>query len=55
MNFDDSGFFAFIPKGDLEAGQYKIGIYIKKDNTNAFQYTDKIITINNYSGISVGN
>lgn len=55
MNFDDSGFFAFIPKGDLEAGQYKIGIYIKKDNTNAFQYTDKIITIDRYSGISVGN
>jgi hypothetical protein len=53
MNFDDSGFFAFIPKGDLEPGQYRIGIYVKKGKMNALQYTDKIISVDAFSGISV--
>lgn len=54
MNLDDSGFFSFIPKGDMEAGQYKIGIYIKKGRVDAFQYTDKIITVDSSLGILVG-
>jgi len=45
MNFDDSGFLAFIPTGDLEAGQYRIGIYIKKGEIEALKYTDEIITV----------
>jgi len=53
MNLDDSGFFAFIPKGDLEPGQYQIGIYIRKGRTEALQYTDKMINIDSSSGISV--
>jgi ubiquinone/menaquinone biosynthesis C-methylase UbiE len=45
LNFDDSGFFAFIPEGSLVPGQYRIGIYIKKGETNYLQYTNKIITV----------
>jgi phosphoglycerol transferase len=45
LNFDDSGFSSVIAKEEIEIGTYKLGIYIKKDNTEAFQYTDRIIKI----------
>lgn len=45
LNFDDSGFSSAIAKEEIEIGTYKLGIYIKKDNTEAFQYTDRIIKI----------
>jgi hypothetical protein len=45
LNFDDSGFSGLIAKSDIESGEYKLGIYITQDNTEAFQYTDKVIKI----------
>jgi hypothetical protein len=41
----DSGFFLGIEKQDLAPEHYKVGILIKSGKTYAFQYTDKIITI----------
>jgi phosphoglycerol transferase len=46
-NYDDSGFLAVIAKNEIENGLYKVGIYIKKDNIEAFQYTDKVVKIEN--------
>jgi hypothetical protein len=45
FNFDDSGFSVVISKDTLESGKYRLGIYIKKDDLEAFKYTDKIIPI----------
>ena len=43
LNLDDSGFFAILPMGNVKKGEYTLGIYIKKDNAEALQYTDKTI------------
>ena len=43
LNLDDSGFFAILPLRSINKGEYTLGIYIKKDNVEALQYTDKII------------
>lgn len=45
LNVDDSGFSLVIAKEEIEIGKYKLGIYIKKDNIEAFQYTDRVIKI----------
>lgn len=47
LNFDDSGFSAVIANAELETGDYKIGIYIKKDNIEGLEYTDLVIRIEN--------
>jgi hypothetical protein len=43
LNLDDSGFFAILPLRSANKGEYTIGIYIKKDNVEALQYTDQAI------------
>jgi hypothetical protein len=43
LNVDDSGLSAVIAKEEIERGTYRVGIYIRKDNIEAFQYTDKVI------------
>jgi hypothetical protein len=43
LNFDDSGFSITFNKNKLEPGAYKIGIYIRKMNVEALQYTDREI------------
>lgn len=43
LNLDDSGFFAILPLRSVNRGNYTLGIYIKKDNVEALQYTDKTI------------
>jgi hypothetical protein len=57
VNSDDSGFSAFIPKGDLEAGEYKVGLCIRKTDTGqeALRYTEHRITIDRFSGFSIRN
>lgn len=45
LNFDDSGFSITINKNKLEPGTYKVGIYIRKINIEALQYTDREIKI----------
>jgi hypothetical protein len=40
----NSGFLATIPWSVLEDGEYAVGLFIKNDNSEAFQYTDKIIS-----------
>lgn len=40
---DDFVFFAFIPYDAIEAGKYKIGIYIKNSSTEALKYTDEVL------------
>jgi len=44
LNLDDSGFFAILPLRSIKEGNYTMGIYIKKDNVEALQYTNKTIT-----------
>lgn len=39
------GFSALIPKDDIEIDNYKIGIYIKKDNREALHYNDKVLDL----------
>lgn len=43
LNLDDSGFFAILPLRNVKKGAYTLGIYIKKGNVEALQYTDKTI------------
>jgi len=45
LNFDDSGFAALILKKGLERGVYKIGLYIRKNNIGALQYSNKMVTV----------
>ncbi|MFH0941793.1 MAG: discoidin domain-containing protein [Chloroflexota bacterium] len=40
LNLDDSGFWAIIPLGKVKSGQYLIGIYMKKGDTEALGYID---------------
>jgi len=57
VNSYDSGFSAFIPKGDLEAGEYKVGFYIRKPDTGqeSLKYTEHRIAIDHFSGFSIRN
>jgi hypothetical protein len=43
----NSGFLAMIPWNILEDGKYKIGLLIRDDDSEAFQYTDRIISKQN--------
>jgi len=43
LNLDDSGFFAILPLRSVNKGEYAVGIYIKKDNIEALQYTDRVV------------
>jgi len=43
-NLDYSGFRALLPKGEIQDGTYRLGIYIKKDGVEALQYSGKFIT-----------
>ena len=45
MDVYDSGFQIGIARHCLESGEYKVGILVKGDKGDAFQFTDKIITI----------
>jgi hypothetical protein len=40
LGLEWAGFFARIPEEQLESGTYEVGIYIKKGNIAALQYTD---------------
>ena len=44
LGLDWAGFIARIPKESIEDGTYKVGIYIKKGDVEALQYTDKVLT-----------
>jgi hypothetical protein len=44
-DYDDSGFDVMLHKGDLEVGEYRVGIYIKKGKVEAFQYTSRLIRV----------
>jgi len=43
INLDNSGFFAIVPKDKIGKYCYSIGIYIRKNSIEAFQYTNEII------------
>jgi hypothetical protein len=43
LNLDDSGFIAGIPVNSVEEGIYELGIYIKKGDIEALQYTNKVV------------
>jgi hypothetical protein len=43
LNLDYSGFEALLPARKIANGEYTIGIYIRKDDTEALQYTDRLI------------
>jgi glycosyltransferase involved in cell wall biosynthesis len=45
LNFDDSGFSAFIPSILLDKGEYDVFIYIKKGAVKAMQFTENKVTI----------
>ena len=44
LDLDWSGLYAWIPLRKIESGEYLIGVYIKKDNVEALQYTGKSVT-----------
>ena len=44
IDVTDSGFSAEILLGKFENGKYTVGIYIKSDNLEALQYTDRHFT-----------
>ena len=43
LNLDNSGFIARIPADTVEEGTYRLGIYIKKGDVEALQYTGSVI------------
>jgi hypothetical protein len=43
LNLDNPGFIARIPREEIENGTYNVGIYIKKGDVEAMQYTDRAI------------
>jgi len=45
LNLDQSGFAALIPVRKVANGEYTVGIYIKKGDIEAMQYTDKRIEL----------
>jgi len=44
LNLDHSGFVALLPVRKIVNGKYTVGIYIRKDDVEALQYTSKVIT-----------
>jgi len=42
LNLDYSGFRALIPLRKVVSGEYTVGIYIKKDDIEALQYTNEV-------------
>jgi hypothetical protein len=42
-NLDYSGFTALIPTRQIASGEYSVGIYIRKDDSEALIYTNKAI------------
>jgi hypothetical protein len=45
LNLDYSGFTAQIPRDQVADGTYQLGIYIIKGDSEAFRYTDTVVTI----------
>jgi len=43
LNLDYSGFAARIPATKVAGGKYAVGLYITKGDTEALQYTDKVV------------
>lgn len=43
LNLDYSGFMALIPAREIANGEYTVGIYIKKGDIEALEYTSKTI------------
>lgn len=43
LNLDDSGFVALIPAKMIKQGEYTVGLYIRKGDITALQYTDRVI------------
>jgi len=41
LNLDYSGFAALIPAREIAGGEYTVGIYIRKGDVEALQYTDR--------------
>ena len=44
LNLDYSGFMALLPARKLADGEYTVGIYIRKGDMEALQYTNKAVT-----------
>ncbi len=44
LELDCSGFLALIPARRIADGEYTVGIYIRKGDAEALQYTDRTIT-----------
>ena len=42
-NLDYSGFMALIPAREIANGEYAVGIYIRKDDIEALEYTNKTV------------
>ncbi len=51
LNFDDSGFSGAVFKRNLKPGEYRVGIYIEKDNMHKLQFTNNVIRIADTNGI----
>lgn len=45
-NLVDSGFSAWIPRSLLAAGEYRVGVYIRRQQREAMEYTPRMLRIN---------
>ena len=45
LNLDYSGFIALIPTRRVASGEYTVGIYIRKGETEALQYTGRTVVV----------
>ncbi|MCX6654484.1 MAG: hypothetical protein NTY03_05105, partial [Candidatus Bathyarchaeota archaeon] len=52
LNLDDAGFMAWVPVRKIKKGEYSVGIYIRKGDTEALQYTNMAI-VKSASGVEV--
>lgn len=43
FNFDNSGFHAIVLKNEIESGEYRIGLFLKKDSIHTLQFTNVFV------------
>jgi hypothetical protein len=44
LNYDDAGYYAFIPKTGLAPGKYQVGFLVEKEGNQSIRFVDKYIS-----------
>jgi len=53
LNFDDAGFSLFVPLAVIKSDMYKVGIYVKKDDSEAIELTGNHISLQYWKDVSI--